>query len=399
MKDSRLANRLDNINESATIRMAQLGREVAAQGHDVISLSLGEPDFDTPDHIKEAANQALKDGYTKYTPVPGLLEFRKAIVQKLERDNGLKYSVDNIMVSCGAKQCISNTIQALVNPGDEVIIFTPYWVSYFDIVTMNEGVPVQLKAGIDQNFKVTAEQLRAAITDKTKAILFSSPCNPTGSVFRKNELEEMAKVLEEHSEIIVISDEIYEYINFTDQHFSIASIPSMKDRTVTVNGMSKGFSMTGWRIGYMAGPSWLIQACTKIQSQCTSGAASFSQKAAAVALLSDLSPTIEMGKSFKERLQIIKDGLNTIPGFKTNDPTGAFYIFPDVSELFGKSNGTDTITDADTLSELLLTKAFVATVGGTAFGDDDCIRISYAASEQNIRDAVERIRNYLKDFS
>lgn len=398
MKHKFLADRLDDINESATIKMAQLARDIASQGHNVISLSLGEPDFDTPEHIKEAAKKALDDGYTKYTPIPGLVEFRDAIIEKFKRDNNLHFTRDEIMVSNGAKQSISNVIQALVNPGDEVIIFTPYWVSYFDIVMMNGGVPVLLKASIEDDFKVTPEKLESAITDKSKVIIFSSPCNPTGSVYSRDELYALAKVIDEKQDLFVISDEIYEYINFTGQHASIGAFDFMKDQVATVNGMAKGFAMTGWRIGYMGAPSWLVKACAKIQSQCTSGAGAFSQKASAVALTSDMKPSQEMKDAFERRKLIVSEGLGNIPGVKTNDPEGAFYIFPDISSFFGKTNGTDTITDSNSFAELLLTRAHVATVSGSAFGDGNCIRVSYAASEENLKQAIHRIKEFLADF-
>lgn len=393
-----LASRLDKIAESATIKMSQMARDLKSKGHDVISLSLGEPDFDTPDHIKQAAKDALDKGYTKYTPVPGLVEYRNAIIEKLKRDNGLDYSINEIMVSNGAKQSIANLCLALLNDGDEVIIFTPYWVSYFEIVKFADGIPVPLSAGIEEDFKVSAEQLRSAITDKTKMILFSSPCNPTGSVYTKEELTAIAEVLADHPNIVAVSDEIYEYINFTEAHASIAQLPGMKERTVTINGMSKGFAMTGWRLGYMAGPADIMKACAKIQGQFTSGATAFGQMAAAHALTSDLSPTNEMKKAFLKRKQLVIDGLNDIPGMQTNDPQGAFYIFPNISQFFGKSNGSKTIRNANDMTEFLLADAFVALVSGSAFGNDDCLRISYAASEETLIEAVRRIKTYLADF-
>lgn len=398
MSQKFLSKRLSLLNESATIKMAQMARDIAAKGNDVISLSLGEPDFDTPDHIKDAAKKALDEGFTKYTPIPGHKTFVEAIIKKFKRDNNLEFSPENIMVSCGAKQCISNLMNALVDPGDEVIIFTPYWVSYFDIVSMYGGVPVCVKAGIENDFKVTPEQLEAAITDKSKVVIFSSPCNPTGSVYSKSELEALAKVIDEKSDLFVISDEIYEYINFGESHTSIGSFEIMKDQVATVNGMAKGFAMTGWRIGYMGAPAWLTKACAKIQSQVTSGAAAFSQIASAHALLSDMGPTNEMKKAFQKRKQLMIDGLREIPGIKTNDPQGAFYIFPDVSSFFGKSNGTRTITDSRSFAENLLADVYVATVAGAAFGDNDCIRISYAASEDQLKEALKRMKNYLGDF-
>lgn len=398
MDSTFLAKRLELVNESATIAMAKMAREIAAQGHDVISLSLGQPDFDTPDHVKEAAKTALDNGYTNYTPVGGHPEFVEAIINKFKRDNDLDFSKENIVVSCGAKQSINNLMNALVDPGDEVIIFTPYWVSYFDIVTMVGGVPVCLKAGIENDFKVTAEQLEAAITDKSKVVIFSSPCNPTGSVYSKEELYELAKVIDKKDNLFVISDEIYEYINFGEKHTSIGSFDIMKDQVATVNGMAKGFAMTGWRIGYMGAPAWLAKACAAIQSQVTSGAASFSQKASAVALSSDMGPTKEMKKAFLKRKQIMIDGLQSIEGIKTNDPQGAFYIFPDVSSFFGKSNGEITINNSSDFAIELLKNAFVATVAGSAFGDENCIRLSYAASDEELLEALRRMKEFLKDF-
>ncbi len=399
MSNKFLAKRLARVNESATIKMAQMARDIASQGHDVISLSLGQPDFDTPEHVKQAAKDALDAGFTKYTPVPGHVEFVDAIIEKFKRDNNLDFTRKNIVVSCGAKQSINNLMNALVDPGDEVIIFTPYWVSYFDIVTMVGGVPVCLKASIDNDFKVTPEQLEAAITDKSKLIIFSSPCNPTGSVYTKDELHALAKVIDAKPDLFVISDEIYEYINFTEQHTSIGSFDFMKDQVATVNGMAKGFAMTGWRIGYIGAPEWLAKACSKIQSQVTSGAAAFSQIASAKALLSDMKPTEEMKAAFLRRRELMRNGLMEIPGIKTNQPQGAFYIFPDVSSFFGKSNGTVTITDSSSFATELLKGAHVATVAGSAFGDDDCIRLSYAASDEQLKEALRRMKEFLKDFS
>jgi len=393
-----LSQKVASMSESATIKMSQKARNLKAQGHDVISLSLGEPDFDTPSHIKAAAAQALEDGYTKYTPVPGLPDYVSAIGAKLARDNDIHVDKSQIVVSNGAKQSIANVCLSILDPGDEVIIFTPYWVSYFAIVQFAGGNPIALKAGIEQDFKVTAEQLKAAITHKTKAILFSSPCNPTGSVYTRQELEALAEVIKQYDNIITIADEIYEYINFTGQHASIAAIPGMEDRTVTVNGMSKGFSMTGWRLGYMAAPKWLASACSKVQGQFTSGAAAFSQKAAALALSSDLSPTFEMREAFLKRRDLVIDGLRKIEGINVNHPTGAFYVFPDVSHYIGKSNGSITIDDSNDFAEVLLEGAHVATVAGAAFGDDNCIRISYAASEEQLTEAIRRIGKCLSEF-
>lgn len=397
-KDHLLSDKLKSMSESATLLMAAKARELKAQGVDVISLSLGEPDFDTPDHIKEAAKKALDDGFTKYTPVNGLIQLREAIVAKFKRENNLDFDVNQIVVSNGAKQSIANIFLATLNPGDEVIIIAPYWVSYNDIVQFAGGTPVFVTAGIDQDFKVNADQVKAAITTKTKAIIFSSPCNPTGSVYLKEELESIAAVLEPYEDIIVISDEIYEHINFTDAHFSIGSLPSMKDRTVTVNGFAKGFAMTGWRLGYTGGPQWLANACTKVQGQITSGATSFGQMAAAHALNSDLAPTIAMKEAFAKRRELIIRLLSEIDGIEMNRPQGAFYAFPNISSYFGKSNGDITIHNSDDFAQYILSEAHVATVGGGAFGADDCIRISYAASEEQLIEAIRRIKKALKNF-
>ena len=383
------------MSESATIKMAQNARELKKQGHDVISLSLGEPDFDTPEHIKVAAKQALDDGYTKYTPVPGLLELRTAIVEKFKRDNNLDFNTNQVVVSNGAKQSIANICLSLLDQGDEVILFTPYWVSYFEIVKFAGGTPKPLAASIEQDFKVTAEELKAAITPNTKLIIFSSPCNPTGSVYTKKELESMADVLKEHEQIIVVSDEIYEHINFTDAHFSFGSIPSMKDRTVTVNGMSKGFAMTGWRLGYIGAPEWLAKACAKVQGQFTSGATAFGQKAASIALTSDMKPSRDMKAAFLKRRDLVIKMLKEIPGIKVNHPQGAFYIFPDITQLFGKSANGVLIHDSNTFAEQLLAQAHVGIVSGSAFGNDDCFRISYAASEEQLIEAVNRIGKFV----
>ncbi len=398
-KQQYLSDKLTQMAESATIKMAQQAREMKAQGHDVISLSLGEPDFDTPEHIKKAAKQALDDGYTKYTPVPGLLELREAICEKFKRDNNLDYSPSQIVVSNGAKQSIANLCLALLNPGDEVIVFSPFWVSYRDIVSFAGGVPVPVHGSIDADFKVTAEQLDAAITSKTKAILFSSPCNPTGSVYTHDELAALVTIIDKYDDLFIISDEIYEHINFTEAHASIGTFPEVKDQTITINGMSKGFSMTGWRIGYMGAPEWIAEACAKVQGQFTSGASAFGQKAAAVALQSDLKPTYEMKAAFLKRKQLVKDLLNDIPGVVSNDPKGAFYFFPDISSYFGKSDGPVTITDANSFAEVILHQAHVAVVSGSAFGDPNCFRLSYASSEENLIEALTRIKRTLSKFS
>ena len=372
-----------------------MGRELKALGHDVISLSLGEPDFDTPNHIKEAAYQALKDGYTKYTPVSGLPELTIAISEKFKRDNNLDYRPDQIVVSNGAKQTIYNICQALLNPGDEAILFAPYWVSYLEIVKLSEGTPVPVFAGVDRDFKPTPEQLDAAITKRTKFVLFSSPCNPTGTVFTREELQAYADVIAKHENVLIVSDEIYEYINFTHEHVSIGSFPNVKDRTVTVNGFAKGYAMTGWRLGYMGGPKYVADACSKIQGQVTSGAASFSQKAGAVALMADMAPTEAMREAFRERRDIVISMLEEIPGIKTNMPDGAFYVFPEISSFFGKTDGHTVINNADDFCDYIMSQAYVGLVSGAAFGDPNCFRLSYAASEDQLREAIRRMKEVL----
>jgi len=387
-----LSNRLLEMAESSTLAMARMARELSAEGHDVIALSLGEPDFDTPDHIKEAAKKALDEGWTKYTPVNGLPELREAIVRKFERDNGLSYTTDQIVVSNGAKQSIANLCLALLNPDDEAIVLAPDWVSYYAQIKLAGGVAVALRAGVDTDYKVTPDRLAAAITARTRFVLFSSPCNPTGSVYHRSELQAFADVLADRPDIVVISDEIYEYIQYGREHVSIASLPGMLDRTVTVNGFAKGFAMTGWRLGYIGAPTFLAQACTKVQGQVTSGANSFAQRAAITALDSDMGPTHKMRDAFHKRRDFVLGELKTIPGFRCNEPEGAFYVFPDVSELYGKSNGNETINTADDLALYLLQEAHVATVAGSGFGNDDCIRISFAASQEQLSEALNRIR-------
>ena len=375
--------------------MARMARELRALGHDVISLSLGEPDFDTPVHIKEAAYQALRDGYTKYTPVPGLPELTKAISEKFQRDNNLDYKPEQIVVSNGAKQSVYNLCRALLDPGDEVVLFSPYWVSYLEIIKMAGGVPVPVYAGVEVDFKPTPEQVSAAITERTKFVLFSSPCNPTGTVFTREELEAFAKAIAPHEHVYVVSDEIYEYINFTHEHVSIGSFPQLRNRTITINGFAKGFAMTGWRLGYMGAPKFIADACAKIQGQVTSGAASFSQKAGAVALMSDLAPTWAMREAFRERRDLVLSMLEEIDGIKTNRPDGAFYIFPDVSAFFGKTDGLTVIKDADDFCDYMMSSAYVGLVSGAAFGDNTCVRLSYAASEEQLREAVRRMKEVL----
>ncbi len=390
--ESILSERVLNMTESATLQMAAMARKMKEQSIDVITLSLGEPDFDTPQHIKDAALVAMQQGHTKYTAVAGNLDLREAICAKLKRENGLEYKPNQIVVSNGAKQDIASLCMALLNPGDEVIILSPYWVSYSDIVKMCEGEAVILSASVDEDFKVSASKIAAAITDRTKLIMFSSPCNPTGSVFSKEELKAIADVIAPHPDIYIMSDEIYEHINYEGSHISIASFPEVKERVIVINGFSKAFAMTGWRLGYMAAPLFIAEAVTKIQGQVTSGANSIAQKAGVAALNSDLQPTRDMVAAFKKRRELIISLLKTIPGFKCNYPTGAFYLFPDISSFFGKSDGKTTIKNSDDFALFLLNNAHVATVGGSAFGDDHCFRISYAASEQQIIEAVRRIK-------
>lgn len=395
MLNTMLSKRVQNLAESETLKMARMARELRALGHDVISLSLGEPDFDTPDHIKDAAYQALKEGYTKYSPVAGLPELTKAISEKFKRDNQLDYRPEQIVVSNGAKQTIYNLCQALLDPGDEVVMFAPYWVSYYEIVKLSGGVPVCVYAGVERDFKPTPQQLADAIGPKTKFVIFSSPCNPTGTVFDRAELEEYANVIAAHSHVLVVSDEIYEYINFTHEHVSIGSFPQVKDRTVTVNGFAKGFAMTGWRLGYMGAPKFVADACAKIQGQVTSGASSFGQKAGAVALMSDLGPTEKMREAFRERRDIVLSMLEAIPGIRANHPDGAFYVFPDVSSYFGKTDGHIVINNADDLCDYIMSHAYVGLVSGSAFGDPNCFRLSYAASEEQLREAIRRMKEAL----
>ena len=382
---------VSSMNESATLRMAQLARELKGKGVEVISLTLGEPDFDTPDHIKEAAKQALDDGYTKYTPVPGLADLREAIVRKFKRDNGLDFKINQIVVSNGAKQTIANLCLSLLDEGDEVILFAPYWVSYYEIVKMAGGVPVPVVAGVEQDFKVTADQIREAITDRTKMAIFSSPCNPSGSVYSREELEDIAEAFSPHDNLFIVSDEIYEYINFTGKHASIGTVESIKDRVITVNGFAKGFAMTGWRLGYMGAPQFIADACSKLQGQFTSGANAFSQKAAAFALDANMAPSYKMRDEFLKRRNLVISLLKEIPGFKVNMPEGAFYVFPDISYYFGKTDGNRTIHNSVDFCEYLLEVGHVGSVDGEAFGIPECMRISYAASEKDLRTAIKWI--------
>ena len=393
---NQLSDRINQMQESATIKMSKMSRELKAQGHDIIDLSLGEPDFDTPQHIKDAAKDAIDKGFTKYTPVPGYLELRKAISLKFKRDNNLDYTPDEIVVSTGAKQSIANVVMALINPGDEVLLPAPYWVSYAAIAELAEGKCVEIPSTIDTNFKVTAAQLEAHITPKTKLIIFSSPCNPTGSVYSKAELEGIAAVLKKHPNVFVLCDEIYEYINFTgERHYSLAEFGDIKNQVITVNGFSKGFAMTGWRLGYIGAPAWFAKACDKMQGQITSGTCSVAQKAGEAALLSDLTPTYKMVEQFKKRRDLVYGLLKEIPGLKVNLPDGAFYFFPDVSAYFGKSFNGSAINTPEDVSLYLLNEAKVAMVSGESFGDKNCIRLSYATSEEKLREACKRMKDAL----
>lgn len=390
-----LSDRIEKLSESATIKMAKLGREMAAKGVDVISLSFGEPDFHTPDYIKEAAKTAMDQNFTYYTPVAGYPDLRKAIANKLKTENNLDYDAADIVVSTGAKQAIANAVLCLVNPGDEVIIPTPYWVSYSEVVKLAEGEAVFIPASAEQNFKITPEQLEAAITPKSKLFMFSSPCNPTGSVYSKEELEGLAKVFEKYPQLYILSDEIYEHISYLPKHESIAQFDSIKDRVVIVNGFSKAYAMTGWRIGYTASSKEIAVACDKLQGQITSGTCSITQKAGVAALEGGLASVEEMRKAFKHRRDVVYDLLKEIPNLKVNLPDGAFYFFPDVSAYFGKQYNGKTYANAAELSLYLLEEGRVATVGGDSFGNDNCIRISYAAAEDKLREAVKRIKEAL----
>jgi len=395
-----LSNRISSMAESATLAMAAKAREFKSKGIDVISLSLGEPDFKTPKHIQEGAKSAIDEGkYFAYPPVNGYLDLRESIANKLKTENNIECAANNIVVSNGAKQSIANVMFALLNPGDEVIVFSPYWVSYTALIELAEGTPVFIKGGIETDFKATAEQLEAAITDRTKAVIYSSPCNPTGSVFTKSELEDIASVIKKHDDIMVIADEIYEHINYTGEKLSIGSLEGMQDRTVTVNGFAKGFAMTGWRVGYISAPEWLAKGCAKMQGQVTSANCSIAQRAALTAITSDLQPTYEMAEAYEKRRALVYDLLNDIPGIKTNMPQGAFYFFPDVSAYFGKSAGDVTIKDANDLCMYILETAHVSIVTGQAFGDDNCVRISYAASVENLKEAISRIKKALSNLS
>ena len=391
--NQQLSNRILNMSTSATLAMAAKARELRGEGKDIIGLSLGEPDFNTPDFIKDAAIQAINDNYNSYTPVDGYQDLKEAIITKFKRDNSLTYTLPQIVVSTGAKQCLANVAAVMLNEGDEVILPCPYWVSYADIVKLNDGVPVEVPTTIDTDFKMTPDQLEAAITPKTKMLWFSSPCNPSGSIYSKEELEGLAEVLKKHPNIYIVSDEIYEHINYTTApHTSMASVDGMYDRTITVNGVSKAFAMTGWRIGYIGAPDWIARACNKMQGQITSGANCIAQRAVITALNADPSAVKFMIDEFKVRRDLVLDLLSDIEGFNTNVPEGAFYVFPNVSYFFGKTLKGKTINNATDFSLFLLEEALVATVTGDAFGNPDCIRISYAASQEQIKEAIKRIK-------
>lgn len=392
-----LSNRINYLSESETLAMSRKCRELTAKGHNVINLSLGEPDFNTPDYIKNAAKKAIDDNFTFYSPVAGYADLREAICVKLKRDNNLDYTCDQIVVSTGAKQSIANVVLCLVNPGDEVLLPAPYWVSYKEIVKVAEGKSVFIPATVDQEFKVKPAQIEAAITAKTKLIIFSSPCNPTGSVYSKEELKGIAEVLAKYPHIYIVADEIYEHINFKGHHESIAQFDFIKNQVILVNGVSKGFAMTGWRIGYIAAPKEIAKACDKLQGQFTSGASSIAQRAALEAVITDpnTDDLRKMKTAFRERRDLMLKLLAEIPGFKLNHPDGAFYVFPDISWYFGKSDGETTINNANDFCMYILNKVYIATVPGDAFGDPNCMRFSYATSKEKLIEAVERIKTVL----
>jgi aspartate aminotransferase len=389
---NQLSDRLNRLSPSATLAMSQKSAELKAQGVDIINLSVGEPDFNTPDHIKEAAKKAVDDNFSRYSPVPGYPVLREAIVAKLKNENGLDYTPAQISCANGAKQSVCNAIMALVGAGDEVIIPAPYWVSYPEMVLLADGTPVFVEAGIEQDFKITPEQLEAAITPKTRALILCSPSNPTGSVYSKSELEALAEVLKKHERVIVLADEIYEHINYVGKHESIAAIPGMKERTVIINGVSKAYAMTGWRIGFIAAPEWIVKACNKLQGQYTSGPCSVSQIAAAVAFTGDQTCVETMRQAFERRKNLIVKLAKEVPGFEVNDPHGAFYLFPKCSYYFGKTDGERTIKNSMDFAMYLLEVGHVATVGGDAFGSPECFRMSYATSDENIVEALRRIK-------
>ncbi len=391
-----LSNRINAIEESATLAMAVKAREFKNRGIDVINLSLGEPDFKTPAHICEAAKKAIDDGkFFAYPPVAGYQDLREALAAKYQKENNVPYKAENIVVSNGAKQSIANVMIALLNPGDEVIVFSPYWVSYDALVRLAEAKPVMVHGTLENDFKVTAAQVEKAITPKTRAIIFSSPCNPTGSVFSKKELQAIADVVLKHPDLLVIADEIYEHINFTGERVSIASLPGMFDRTITVNGFAKGFAMTGWRVGYIGAPKWVVDGAVKVQGQITSANCSISQRGALAAIVGDIEPTNKMVEEYRKRRDIVYNLLKEIPGVKANYPTGAFYFFPDVSAYYGKSDGNKTIANGDDFCMYMLETAHVSLVPGGAFGDEKCVRLSYAASEKDLVEAMRRMKEAL----
>ena len=392
---TKLSDRLNRLAPSATLAMSQKSGEMKAQGIDVINMSVGEPDFNTPDHIKEAAKKAIDENYSRYSPVPGYIELRKAIVEKLKKENGLEYSTNEILVSNGAKQSVCNTVMALVNDGEEVIIPAPYWVSYPQMVKLAGGEPVIVEAGFEQNFKMTPEQFEAAITPKTRMLILCSPSNPTGSVYSEEELRGLAEVIKRHEGLYVLADEIYEHINYVGKHSSIAHIEGMRERTIIVNGVSKAYAMTGWRIGFIAAPEWIVKACNKLQGQYTSGPCSVSQKAAETAYTTSQECVETMRKAFERRRDLIVELASQIPGLEVNKPEGAFYLFPKCNSFYGKSYEGKTINNSTDLAMFLLETGHVATVGGDAFGDPDCFRMSYATSDDNIREAMKRIKETL----
>lgn len=390
---AQLSDRLNRLAPSATLAMSQKSSEMKAQGIDVINMSVGEPDFNTPEHIKDAAKKAIDENFSRYSPVPGYMDLREAISAKLKRENGLDYGVNEILVSNGAKQSVCNTIMALVNDGDEVIIPAPYWVSYPQMAKLAGGEPVIVEAGFEQDFKMTPEQLEAAITPKTKLLILCSPSNPTGSVYNKEELRGLADVIKRHEDLYVLADEIYEHINYIGKHHSIAQIEGMKERTIVVNGVSKAYAMTGWRIGYIAAPEWIVKGCNKLQGQYTSGPCSVSQKAAVEAYMASQDCVEEMRKAFERRRDLIVSLAKDIPGLEVNVPQGAFYLFPKCSSFFGKTDGTHVINNSTDFALYLLEVGHVATVAGDAFGDPECFRMSYATSDDNIREAMSRIKS------
>ena len=392
---AQLSNRLNRLAPSATLAMSQKSSEMKAQGIDVINMSVGEPDFNTPDHIKEAAKKAIDENYSRYSPVPGYPELRKAIVAKLKNENGLEYGINEILVSNGAKQSVCNTVMALCNDGDEVIIPAPYWVSYPQMAKLAGAEPVIVNAGFEQNFKMTPEQLEAAITPKTRMLILCSPSNPTGSVYSQEELDALAKVILSHEELYVLADEIYEHINYVGKHASIAKAEGMRERTIIVNGVSKAYAMTGWRIGYIAAPEWIVKGCNKLQGQYTSGPCSVSQKAAEAAYTMDQTCVETMRQAFQRRRDLIVELAKDIPGLEVNVPEGAFYLLPKCSSFYGKACGDKVINNSTDLAMFLLEEGHVATVGGDAFGDPECFRMSYATSDDNIREAMKRIKETL----